>query len=414
MSKIEAFQHSAYLKLFAQFKRKYYSLGRMSGAVPLDSFSPEEVEEIAGFLGVSPQKLKEKGKVSLQQFETQLQTSAFSHFTLLKLVEHVLGEVLVTRKQQQQENLQTEEIFIAELGEMLKYVPEWLEQIMQKQSDSRWIWQQQASILPSIEITANAVSNRLPKAQFERLPIFAQRTTGNPHAFDTQTLLGKLLLHAAFSLSNEVNEFPKSTQGRNDLLAELGIVQDDLWSFVTAQGLLAFRNGQPHTVWQAAVEERSVMNIPMRELIKIEKILPADGQRIWIVENSSVASTLMDANPSAPIVCTHGQLRMAGWRLLDLFDEHIQFYYSGDLDPEGILIAQRLVQRYGKRVHLWHMDEYSYEIGRAELISPLSLTKLQHVTILPSVIDKMNKHNQVAYQEAWLDALIEDVKQYNK
>ncbi|WP_445492526.1 DUF2399 domain-containing protein [Niallia sp. 03133] len=80
----------------------------------------------------------------------------------------------------------------------------------------------------------------------------------------------------------------------------------------------------------------------MKELAKVTEALPATGNKVWIVENSSVCSTIMDTVSDAPIICTHGQLRAASWRLLDLLtDAHCTLYYSGDLDPEGILIADR-------------------------------------------------------------------------
>ena len=61
----------------------------------------------------------------------------------------------------------------------------------------------------------------------------------------------------------------------------------------------------------------------------------------------------MDAHPTAPIICTHGQLRMASWRLLDLLDFDIEMYYSGDLDPEGLRIAQN-IDRKSTRLNSSH------------------------------------------------------------
>ena len=42
--------------------------------------------------------------------------------------------------------------------------------------------------------------------------------------------------------------------------------------------------------------------------------------------------------------------------VLDLFAKSgIRVYYAGDLDPEGILIAQKLSQYYKGEFHYWHM-----------------------------------------------------------
>jgi len=48
--------------------------------------------------------------------------------------------------------------------------------------------------------------------------------------------------------------------------------------------------------------------------------------------------------------------------LLDKIAESgAEIYYSGDLDPEGIMIADKLKQRYGDQFHLWRFDEKDYE-----------------------------------------------------
>lgn len=409
MNEVSAFQRAAFVKLFRLFQKKYFSLGSMRGTVSLKEFTAEEIEEIAGFLGVSNSMLERKAAVSLKEFEGKLATSAFAYLTLVQLVEAVLQEKLQTKEQVQLEKEQAASEFGEQLREVLQLFPEWLAQIDKRGPDSRFIWQQQGEVLPEIERTARAVSDRLPDNQFERLPIFAQRTTGNPHAFDASTLAGKLLVHAAYSLGSEQAVYPKTTEERAEVLASLQIVQDDLWSFVTLQGLHGFTDGGLHPLWKAAAETASAVNMPMRELMKIDRVQPVSGQIVWVVENSSVASTLMDADSAASIICTHGQLRLAGWRLLDLLPCELEIYYSGDMDPEGLQIAQKITERYGGRVRLWQMNEANYDAGKSEVLAAERLMKLDRVTVLPGVVERMRECRQAAYQEAWLELMIEDI-----
>lgn len=410
MTNISAFRHEAFIKLFQLFKKKYYTFGSMRGTVSLKEFQAQEMEEIAGFLGIPSAHLMRKATVSLKQFEEKLETSAFAHFTLVELVEQVLREKLQTKEQAQQEKAVAQADFIEQLCRILVHCPKWLAQIEKRATDSRFIWQQQGDMLPEIERVVKAIAQRLPENELERLPVFAQRTSGNPHAFDAQTLGGKLLLHAAYSLNDEEIPYPKTTEEKVDLLATLQIVQDDLWNFVTWQGLYGYVANEVHPLWQAAVQTASAVNMPMRELMKIDYVQPTKGQSVWVVENSGVASTLMDAHPTAPIICTHGQLRLAGWRLLDLLPTDVSIYYSGDLDPEGLLIAQKIVARYGARVKLWQMNEASYHLGKSEALTAERLLKLQKVTIIPSVVEQMNRHQQASYQEAWLNLMMADIQ----
>lgn len=411
MNKFAAFQHKAFIKIFQQFKKKYYSLGNMRGTVSLKDFSDNEIDEIAGFLGVPQAQLLRKGSLALKQFEEKLATSAFAHLSLVELVEVVLQEKLQTKEQVQLEKMSALQDFTEKLREVLMAFPKWLQQIEKKEHDSRFIWQQQETLLPEIERVAKAIAKKLPNDQFERLPIFAQRTTGNPHAFDANTLAGKLLLHAAYSMSEDDITYPKTTEERVDLLATLQIIQDDLWNFVTCQGLHGFVDNTVHPVWQAATKMNSALNMPMRELMNIDRVAPTNGHQVWVVENSSVASTLMDANTAAPIICTHGQLRMASWRLLDLLDSDIIIHYSGDLDPEGIRIAEKIVNRYPNRVKLWYMNEESYQLGKFELLTEDRLAKLEQVAIIPEVVSQILQHKQASYQEAWLYLMIRDIRE---
>lgn len=414
LNKLDAFQNTAFLKLFEYFKKKYYSLGRMRGTVSLKDFSADEIAEIAGFLGVSAIQLERKGKVTLQQFEEQLMTSAFSHMTLKELIEAILNEQLETKIQKMLEQENVNKNFVQQLESILTNYPAWLQQILKRESDSRFIWQQQATILRDLEIVAKALEQHLIYNQFMRLPLFSQKATGNPHAFDTNTVLGKLLVHAAFSLNNQHIAYPKNTEERVDLLATLKIVQDDLWNFVTVQGLVGYTHESIHKVWEAANQTKSALNMPMRELLNITRVQPLSNKSVYIVENSSVASTLMDINPEAPIICTHGQVRMAGWRLLDLLDSDVAIYYAGDLDPEGLHIAQNILKRYGSRVNLWRMDVQCYQNAMSETLSDDRLAKLKSIAILPNVVEQMQQNKKAAYQEAWIDLLIEDIQKNGK
>ena len=47
-----------------------------------------------------------------------------------------------------------------------------------------------------------------------------------------------------------------------------------------------------------------------------------------------------------PLVCTYGQVKLSGIILLNLLvDSGYKLYYTGDIDPEGIQIADKLKQR---------------------------------------------------------------------
>lgn len=424
MSKsVQVFRNEpGFIKLFKLFKEKYRSLGRARGAVSILSFTEEEIESIAGFMGLPAYDLLEKGKVALSSFEKAMIKTPFANFSLIQLMEEVLGETILTKNEEHEFDREKTRDFFNTLQTDLPDGTWWWDWIKSKQPDTRWIWslyKQNSDQLMEYLRNVFRAFLELPKDNsFERLPLFAQRTTGNPHYFDQDKTAGKLLIHCMYvdQLQNDAGMFeqgmPKSSEEVNELFAQYGLMKDDLWSFVTCSGLLAEDENGIHPVWQAAATTNTVLNIPIKELLKLIKIRPVKGNKVWVVENSGVCSTIIDEVKSAPIICTHGQFRSASWVILDLLAGSGYFiHYSGDLDPEGILMAQRLKNRHPKNVSLWRMDKESYELAISEEDISSRLAKIEtiNLTELEEVVSLMKAHKKAAYQEGFISLLIQDI-----
>jgi uncharacterized protein (TIGR02679 family) len=415
-------EESGFIKLFTLFKEKYRSLGRIGGTVGIDAFSYEEVVSISGFLGHSVEDILEKGKVSLVSFEKELSQTPFADYSLIKLLEEVLHETILTKNEESGIEEEKEKSFFRTLRLEFPEGDWWWDWIESKPSDSRWIWslyrQDSQDLLTRLSTVFKAFQD-LPcrNNKFERLPLFAQRITGNPHAFDQNQVTGKLLVNCMqvdqqyMNLSEQ--GMPKSTEELNDLLSNYGLMRDDLWSFVSFRGLLAEGSMGMNPVWKAAAETDTILNAPLKELLKLKKVWPVKGNKVWIVENSSICSTIADEVPFAPIICTHGQFRVASWILLDLLVEAgCHLYYSGDLDPEGISMAQRLKERYQDRVSCWRMDLNSYEktISDEDVSSRLSKMESVISAELEEVANAIKTNKKAGYQEGIIDELVEDIK----
>ncbi|TYS17805.1 TIGR02679 family protein [Rossellomorea vietnamensis] len=414
-------EESGFLKLFALFKQKYRSLGRVSGAVKLDGFSDEELLSVAGFMGVSPESLIDKGKVALADFERELALTPFREYSFVELLQEVLGETILTKREEDELTLKEEKKFLSSLAAEAPAAVWWWERLAEKPADSRWIWglhKQDPIWLQEVLLIVSSALKSLPeKGEFIRLPVFAQKITGNPHSFDTNGVTGKLLLHALYVLSVSRGEWdgrtPQSSGEMNDLLGFHGLLKDDLWSFVTCRGFLAEDEKGIHPAWEGSVARGSVMNVPVRELLGLERIWPASGNEVWIVENSSVASALLDEVKDASIICTHGQLRTAGWLLLDyLVEEGCKLNYSGDLDPEGLMIADRIGLRYRDSVSFWRMDSDSYRksLSQEDITSRIGKLDSLKCPELASIASALKDEGKAGYQEGLIEDLIRDMR----
>lgn len=81
------------------------------------------------------------------------------------------------------------------------------------------------------------------------------------------------------------------------------------------------------------------------------------------------------------LLCTSGLPRTAALVLLDqLVKSGSQLYYAGDLDPEGMMIADRLCGRYQERLCIWQMgqDYYSKSMS-GERLDGLRITMLERL-----------------------------------
>lgn len=94
---------------------------------------------------------------------------------------------------------------------------------------------------------------------------------------------------------------------------------------------------------------------------------------------------------------------------MDLFAKSgIRVYYAGDLDPEGILIAQKLSQYYKGEFHYWHMETSDYEKCRSEeVISPKRMKILERITDgrLKPVVDRIEEYGTAVYQEMLVEEM---------
>lgn len=412
-----------FVKLFTLFKNKYRSIGRIGGTVDIRSLTEEEMESIGGFLGQSANTIREKGKISLLSFEQELSQTVYSGYSLVQLLEEVLQESIFTKQEEQDQEQAKDQEFFQKLRLEFPEGSWWWDWMESKPSDGRWIWshykQNREDFFEKVTTVLMAFQQLSSNAdKYERLPLFSQRTTGNPHFFDHNNVTGKLLincLHVDQQLKGHRDSgMPNTTEELNELLSSYGLMRDDLWSFVSCRGFLAEGERGVHPVWTGAVETDTVLNMPIKELLKLKKVWPANGKKVWIVENSSVCSTIVDKVQGAPIICTHGQFRAASWILLDfLVDNDCHFYYSGDLDPEGISMAQRLKDRYPNHVKFWRMDLDSYIKTLSDEDISSRLSKMQKITSpeLKDVSNALYERKRAGYQEGIVPQLIKDIKQ---
>lgn len=242
--------------------------------------------------------------------------------------------------------------------------------------------------------------------------------TGNPHAFDNGTAAGNFL-YQIIQMDLEIREikiesseiFLAYKRQKSYLMA--GIMLDDISNYAMLYQVQAVKkDGNLHKGMEGFASEQHIVQVPLAVIAEWESLhCPQD--EIYIVENPSVFAVLCGKektrNARRAYMCMNGQPRLAGLMVLDLFEKSgIRVYYAGDLDPEGILIAQKLSQYYKGEFHYWHMETVDYEKCRsAEVISPKRMKILERITEerLKPVVEKIEEYGIAGYQEMLVEEM---------
>lgn len=406
-------QRPVYEKLFQKFREKYASLGHMGGKVVLSGLTLEEKQQLGGFL----QKDYTENKtvtVSAELLEKRLGESRFSGISGETLLRAYFGKKLTVKKEEKQKEEEKRNACFAEILEGQEENPagKWLKEVLENRGSGYELLMQQyrenpaklEEILESV-MRASKQLNHIKKRQL--LAVFAAQTTGNPHYFDTGETAEKLLilfLKHQFPGSYEKGITP--AEERNHLLYQAGILKDDLSNETLAYGLHAWKqDGSMHEGIEGFLREQEPVRLTLRTLGEIGEIR-AQQKEIYVVENPAVFSVLTSRNPACAAVCVSGQPRLATLLLLDFLKENHRFWYAGDFDPEGLLIAQRLKERYGEALHFWKYEAQWYEQYLSSVrLSESRIKKLEHIYMqeLQGIKEGIQKRKRAAYQEAMLE-----------
>ena len=398
-----------------QIHKKYESFGRFTGTISKSLFKKVDTEPLLTFMGLAQWEKTKSIKIS--DFLRNYEQSKFEPIPFELVVESVSGKQLKT-KQELAEDAETEYgSFLVEIGEIYPL----FRMVFSRNRNTAylgWFLKEPTACLAAFRNVAEALRN-LPQ-EYTKLPVFAHRITGNPHAFDSSGLTGQLLFtmlyqqYAEAESAQAMNGFLSKAELENEIYGLFKIIKDDIMNFTAVNGLIAYRGKEPIAMWQDACLDRIPWNVPVRQLLDISWIRPGKGKQIFLIENSGVYSILLDAFPDCPMVCTNGQFRYAVWLLLERIpDDGITLYYSSDFDPEGLLMADTLKRRYGEKLQLLGMtiDHYSASKPAAE-IDEKRMQKLKRIQSgeLRGLTDLMAEKKFAGYQEGILEELLDEIR----
>lgn len=412
---------SAFQRLLEGFWDKYRSLGHWGGTVTLKELSREDKAVIGGFLAkdfIGRQDVR----ITAAQMEKALKSTRFAELEWQEILEQYFGKTLVTKKADLAAKRTEKETFFEDLLAPYRGTDAgtWLESVLELRTAGygmilKHYRENPLQLKERLQRVLQA-GNRLPNLELgeERklLAVFAANITGNPHAFDDGKFEDKLLRmflqrKTGFQKKSGMSE----SEYKNELYYHAGIIKDEVSNDVLVYGIRGWDDSSMiHEGMEGFCKRREPIRLTLQTVGNLGQVAGTD-LCVYIVENPAVFSVLLDRYPEKSFVCGNGQLNLATYILLDKLAETTNLYYAGDYDPEGLLIAQNLKQRYGKNLTLWNYNVDWYQRYQSnDILKGTRIKKLEKI-VLPELQELkkiMQIEKKAAYQETMLETYVMD------
>lgn len=415
--------NGGYNRAFMRMKAQWKKYGRPAGRILIKNPTDQEREALEGFLGLTA--AEEKIEFPMSAFEEALAKTRYSDIDLTALLSAYFSESLVTNKaSRQMENEQKEAFFTAVCQKLQENSPENGEGI-------RWVTaageekkygyhlilaeykksEEEARSLVLNTCKALAYLNKMADKRI-RLAVLAARVTANPHYFDRNTAAGKLLI-AALTYTHNCEGSQKAEK-----IAELyhisGIKPDDLSNSTVLYGITLYTETGPHPAYKGFIQEEEPWVVSMLNLGKIIKA-ECPSKKVFVFENQMVFSQMCESLKGhfPAMMCTSGQVKTASLLVIDMLcAAGCTLYYAGDIDPEGMGIADRMIARNNRQIKPWFFTEEAYAASISS--EPISNDRLKQLTqlrdpCLSQLAELVRQKKRSGYQEFLLAAMREDI-----
>ncbi len=421
-------KNAAYDRLFKEMGRKYRKYGKLTGKLSLEGLSGEEALALGRVLGETVPPGDQKIPVS--RLQAALGETRYRGVELKELLFAYFGGTLVTDSQRREKDRKEKEQFWAKLAdsaetefgqtaEAVRWVKAAAEQKKYGWQLIRKEWEKSPKQIRETVLFVCRALELLPEKKEQggiRLAMLGAEITKNPHYFDRQQTAGRLLL-LALGFLLEVEE-PKTQEEVLTLYYQAGIRPDDISSFTVCFGIHLYTENGEHEAYRHFIEMGEKYVLTLSNLNRIVEAKSRDG-RVFILENQMVFSQLcerLNGREEAreyALVCTSGQMKTASLILIDLLvASGCRLYYCGDIDPEGMEIADRIVARAPGRIFLWRMTEEDYYRSIShETLPEVRLKKLDKIgnKELRELAEVVRREKKAGYQEHLMELLFCDI-----
>ena len=394
-----------FTRLLTKIYQKYQSLSKFTGSISLSNLTKEESITLSRFFGNNYQE-GANIKVPLKKFISIMESSKYEDFDLGTLIEEYFNTKLITNKESK---LKSEEDEINYYNEILtkndSLGTTWLKTIITtkippyKLIHARYT-QNKNNLKKDLINIINLIDN-LPKEK-TLLPIYASNYTKDPHYLDLDTKNSNLFFYALSYITK--SNYPITRADKIKLLSDYNIEIDTISNYVVTYNL---NSNKDYINSFSKNKETLILNIQNI----LNTTFDTTTKKVFIFENPSILTEIISRNINASIIISGGFPNTSVYLLIDsLISTGNHIYYNGDFDPEGLIIAKNLKDKYQDNLTLfcYHKEDYHNCLSNKE-ISLKRLHKLQKITNIDllEIKELLLKTKLSAYQENNKERIIE-------
>ncbi len=377
-----------YDRFITKIYEKYQSISRFSGTIKLNCLNDEEAYALSRLFGENYNS-GDDVKISIKQFLKIMDKSKFKDFDITTFITEYLNVSLLTNKELKSNLIIAEDNFYQELIKdnlMLK-------KIINKDNlliHQRYVKNKQK--LKNDLINIINLLNHLPKEK-TMISLYAATYTKDPHYLDLDSKTSNLFISCLSILDNI--DFPNTREDKIKLLYKHNIEMDNLSNYVLTYNLLSSRK------WINDLSKETL-------ILNIQNILNTNSfdsklKKVFIFENPSILTKILYSDIDISVIISGGFPNNAVYLLIDkLIENGNKIYYNGDFDPEGLIIANKLKNKYQNNLELFCYDEIDYKNCKSnKIISNKRLNKMDKIDDSKLIIikDQLLKNKLAAFQE---------------
>lgn len=415
---------AAYLKtkqvkrLMTELKKKWVSNGHLTGKITLNNISDEEKRDIEGIMGIHY-----SNSLNAKDFESAIiQNSVFGDSDIKEVLELYFGTKLITSKEKKLIKKNEDEFFFESLRKILddinanEQLYNWLIEMQTNKSFGYITLQRLRKTKPNDTLTiCSSVFKGINEINQNIYPIaiFASKISGNPHFLDRNSGDGSTLFVSILAYIFK-EDYPTDSKLWYELLEKANLIKDEIAGSLAIYNVQLLKNNENHQGAYWCYKYKQPFMLAYCNLADVDKAT-TDNNLVYVVENEMVFTTLQKEikDRNIALICTSGQPSLTAQKLIELLVKgNNRIFYSGDIDPEGLGICDRLWKKYPNNITPWLMDKNDYLASISnEEVSNQRLTLLDKIEnpILKETSILLKENKKAAYQENMISIFIDQL-----